>query len=191
MGDPVGDGLVASLGRPGGNVTGLTFLGTQLAPKRLEMLKQLLPKASRVAALWHPGAFSDRTTKEMWMETEAAARTLSVQLQRVEMRGPDELDAAFSRIARERVDAVLTFPSTMLFNERRRLVALAARYRIPVMFNAREFVELGGLSVASPAEDSAVVLLFSLVASGQVKLRRIDGWRKIAGMLNQRAGVAA
>ena len=72
MGDPVADGLVTSLSRPGGNVTGLTFLGPQLVPKRLELLKELLPKISRVGVVSHPGAFADRTMSDMWKETEAA-----------------------------------------------------------------------------------------------------------------------
>jgi len=100
---------------------------------------------SRVGVVWHPGAFADQTMKEMWKETEGAARTLGVQLQRVEVRSAGELDGAMSRLARERVDAVLPFPSTLLFNERPRLVALAAKHRLPTMFNARQFVELGGL----------------------------------------------
>jgi putative ABC transport system substrate-binding protein len=145
MGDPVGDGLVESLARPGGNVTGSTFLGPQLVPKRLELLKTLLPRASRIAVLWHPGAFSERTMNEMWKETDAAAHTLGVHLQRVEVRSAAELDGAFSRMIAERADALLVFPSTLLFNERARLVALAARHRLPAMFNAREFVERGGL----------------------------------------------
>jgi putative tryptophan/tyrosine transport system substrate-binding protein len=145
MGDPVGDGLVASLARPGGNVTGLTFLGPQLVPKRLELLKELLPKVTRVAVLWHPGAFADRTMKDMWKEIEAAARTLGVQLHPAEVRNSDELEGAFSRMTRERTEAVLLFPSTLFFNERARLVALAAKHRVAAMFNAREFVELGGL----------------------------------------------
>src|SRR2546426_2261102 len=81
MGDPVRDGLVASLARPGANITGSTFLGPELVPKRLELLKETLPKVSRVAVLWHPRAFGDRTMSDMWKETEAAARTLGVQLQ--------------------------------------------------------------------------------------------------------------
>jgi len=145
MGDPVGDGLVASLARPGGNITGLTFLGPELVPKRLGLLKEALPKVTRVAALWHPGAFGERTTRDMLKGTEAAARALGVQLQLVEVRGPDELDRAFSTMAKERADALIVFPSTMLFNERRRIVALAAKHRLPSMFNNRESVELGGL----------------------------------------------
>ena len=83
--------------------------------------------------------------KEMWKETEAAARTLGIQLRPAEVRSSAELDAAFTRMTRERVEAVLQFPSTLLFNERARLVALAAKHRIPAMFNAKEFVKLGGL----------------------------------------------
>jgi ABC-type uncharacterized transport system substrate-binding protein len=145
MGDPVQDGLVASLARPGANLTGSTFLGPELVPKRLELLKEALPKVSRVAVLWHPRAFGERTMRDMWKETEAAARTLGVQLQLAEVAGPDELDRAFPAMIRERPEALFTFPSAMLFSERRRIVALAARHRLPSMFNAREFVELGGL----------------------------------------------
>jgi putative ABC transport system substrate-binding protein len=145
MGDPVGDGLVASLARPGGNITGLTFLGPELVAKRLELLKEALPRVSRVAALWHPGAYAERTPSAMVQETEAAARTLGVQLQRVEVRGPDELDRAFSTMTRERAEALIVLPSAMLYNERRRLVDLAARHRLPAMYQAREMVELGGL----------------------------------------------
>ena len=145
MGDPLGDGLVASLARPGGNITGLTFLGPELVVKRLELLKQALPRVSRVAAIWHPGAYAEHTTRTMLQEAEAGARTLRVQLQLVEVRGPDELDRAFSTMTRERAEAVFGFPSTILFNERRRIVDLASRHRLPAMYQAREFVELGGL----------------------------------------------
>jgi putative ABC transport system substrate-binding protein len=145
MGDPVRDGLVASLARPGGNVTGTTFLGPELVPKRLELLKQALPRVSRVAGLWHPGAFSEGTMRDMLKETEAAARTLGVQLQLVAVRGPDEFDRAFSTMISERAEALLVFPSTMLFAEGKRIVDLAAKHRLPSMFNAREFVDLGGL----------------------------------------------
>jgi putative tryptophan/tyrosine transport system substrate-binding protein len=145
MGDPVGDGLVASLARPGGNITGLTFLGPELVPKRLELLKEALPGVSRVAALWHPGAYGERTMSAMVQETEAAARTLGMHLQLVEVRGPDEFDRAFATITSAHADALLVLPSAMLFNERRRLVDLAARHRLPAMYQLGEFVELGGL----------------------------------------------
>lgn len=145
MGDPVGDGLVASLARPGGNITGLTFLGPELATKRLELLKQALPTVSRVAALWHPVAFSESTTREMMRKMEAAARTLLVQLQLVEVREAAEFDRAFLAMARERADALIVLPSPMLFTERRHIVDLATRHRLPSIAMAREYAKLGGL----------------------------------------------
>jgi ABC-type uncharacterized transport system substrate-binding protein len=145
MGDPVGDGLVASLARPGANVTGTTFLGPELVPKRLTFLKQLLPRLSRVAVLWQPGAFGERTTADMLKETKDAAAALGLQLQFVEAQSPNDLERAFSTIAKAGADAVLPFPSTMLFAERKRILDLAAMNKLPGMYNSREFVELGGL----------------------------------------------
>jgi putative ABC transport system substrate-binding protein len=145
MGDAVSDGLVASLARPGGNISGNSFLGPELVPKRLAFLKQLLPKVSRVAVLWHPGAFSDRTSADMLKETTDAAATLGIQLQFVEVRSAEELENAFVAITKARAEALLPLPSTMLFNERRRIVDLSLKYKLPGMFNAREFVQLGGL----------------------------------------------
>ena len=145
MGDPIADGLVATLARPGGNVTGNTFLGPELVPKRLELLKEALPRVSRVAALWHPGAYGERTMTDMVKETETVARTLSMHLQFVGVRGPDEFARAFSTMTRGRPDALIMLPSPMLFGERRRIVDLAAKYRLPTMYNNRESVQLGGL----------------------------------------------
>jgi ABC-type uncharacterized transport system substrate-binding protein len=145
MGDPVGDGLVTSLAQPGGNLTGTSFLGPQLVSKRLALLKEILPKVSHVAVLWHPGAFSDLTTASMLKETMDAAAILGIRLQLVEVRTPDGLDAAFSAITKANAEALLPLPSTMLFNERRRIVELSVINKLPGMFNAREFVELGGL----------------------------------------------
>ena len=157
MGDPVQDGLVASLSSPGANITGTTFLGPELVPKRFALLKELLPKVSRVGALWHPGAFSERTTQAMLSEAAAAAKTLNLQLQLVEARRPDDLGDAFTAMTRERAEALFTFPSTMFFNERQRLIDLAAGHRLPAMFNAREFVQQGGL-IAYGANLTAVTL---------------------------------
>ena len=145
MGDPVSDGLVATLSRPGGNLTGSTFLGPELVPKRLELLKEALPAVSRVAVLWHPGAFSERTTSDMQTGMDAAVRRLGLHLQLIGARTPREIDTAFAAMTRERAEALLTFPSPMLFAERRRVVALAAKHRLPAMFNSNEFVNLGGL----------------------------------------------
>jgi len=145
MGDPVSDGLVASLAQPAGNVKGTSFLGPELVPKRLAFLKQLLPKVSHVAVLWHPGAFSDRTTADMLKETRDAAATLGMQLQFIEVRSPDELEQAFSAISKARVEALLPLPSPMLFAERKRIAELSVVNKLPGMFNSREFVQLGGL----------------------------------------------
>jgi putative ABC transport system substrate-binding protein len=133
------------LAQPGGNLTGTSFLGPQLVSKRLALLKEILPKVSHVAVLWHPGAFSDLTTASMLKETMDAAAILGIRLQLVEVRTPDGLDAAFSAITKANAEALLPLPSTMLFNERRRIVELSVINKLPGMFNAREFVELGGL----------------------------------------------
>ena len=145
MGDPVGDGLVASLARPGGNITGLTFLGPELVPKRMELLKEALPGISRVVVLWHPGANSERATKVMFRETEAAARALALQLRFADVRSADEIDRAFSAITAETADALVVLPSPMFFVERRRIVELATKNRLPSIFGGREFAEEGGL----------------------------------------------
>jgi len=145
MGDPVGDGLVASPARPGGNLTGTTFLGPALVPKQLALLKEALPRATRIAILWQPDAFADSTMRDLLKEAEAAARTLQVQLRFAEMRRPEEINSAFSTIVRNYPDALLMFPSTILFNERARIVALATKHRLPSVFNNRQAVELGGL----------------------------------------------
>jgi putative ABC transport system substrate-binding protein len=118
---------------------------TSLVPKRLALLKEALPAASRIAVLWQPGAFGERTMRDMTKETEVAGRALGVQLQFVEARDPDALDRAFSAMGRERADAFIVLPSAMLYNERRRTVALAARSRLPAMYQSRQYVELGGL----------------------------------------------
>jgi len=145
MGDPVGDGLVASLARPGGNLTGTTFLGPRLVSKHMALLKEALPRAALVAILWHPGAFSASTTREMRGEAETAAKALGLRLQFAEVRKPDELDRAFPAMATGHPDAVAVFPSPMFFANRGRIVALVTKHRLPSIFNNREAVELGGL----------------------------------------------
>jgi putative tryptophan/tyrosine transport system substrate-binding protein len=145
MGDPVGDGLVASLARPGGNLTGTSFLGPMLLAKHLELLREASPRISRVAILWHPGAFAASTMGEMLKEAQAAAATLRLQLHRLEVQNPEGLEPVFSTITRERPDALVVAPSTMLFNLRGRIVTLATKHRLPSLFNSRQAVELGGL----------------------------------------------
>jgi ABC-type uncharacterized transport system substrate-binding protein len=145
MGDPVGDGLVASLARPGGNITGLTFIGPQLAPKRLALLKEMLPMSSQVAALWHPAAYSEETMRSMVDETKAAARTMAVELRLFAAANPTELESVLGKIPAGQSDALFVFPSSMLFGERKRIVDFAIKQRLPLMSMGREFVELGGL----------------------------------------------
>ncbi len=149
--DPVEDGFATSLARPGRNITGLTFLGPELVPKRLELLKQMLPAASRIAGLWQPGAFGEDATKEMLREAEAAARTMGVQLQLKGVRVSNELEGAFSAIVRERPDALIVFPSNVFFFERQSIAELTARHRLPSMHYAREFVAVGGLISYGPS----------------------------------------
>ena len=145
MADPVSDELVASLGRPGANVTGTSFLGPELVAKRLQLLREVVPALSRVAALWHPNAYSERTMKGLVNETEAAARTLGFQLQLVPASTPDDITGAFAEMRQQQPDALIVLPSPMLFSEYKRIVSIAAENRLPGMGAAREFVDFGGL----------------------------------------------
>ena len=143
MGDPVGDKLVGSLARPGGNITGSTFLGPELVPKRLELLKEALPAASQVAVLWHPAAFGERTMRNLLAEVDVAARLQRLEVQLMETREPVDIERVFAAISQ--ADALLVLPSVMLFGERGRISVLAAKKRLPTISVGREFVELGGL----------------------------------------------
>jgi putative ABC transport system substrate-binding protein len=145
MGDPVGDGVVASLAHPGGNITGSTFLGPALVPKRIELLKEAIPGVARVAALWHPGAYGDRTMTEMSKETEAAGQKLGVQLQLLEARSASDFGQAFSAMMRERARALVVLPSPMFYGEHQRIVDLALTNRLPAIFAFREAADAGAL----------------------------------------------
>ena len=145
MADPVGDELIASLARPGGNITGNTFLGPELIAKRFGLLKAALPGLSRVAALWHPAAYGKRTMEGMLRETETAAQFLGLRLQLVPAQGPGDLDGAFAAMTQGHAEAVVLLPSPMLYGEYKRIVEMAAKSRLPAMYAAREFVEDGGL----------------------------------------------
>ena len=145
MADPVADGLVASLARPGGNVTGTTFLGPELVAKRLQLLGEVVPQLVRVAVLWHPRAYGDRTMAGMVTEIERAAQTLGMKLQLVPAASPEEIAGAFSAMSRERAAALSVFPSPMLFAEYARIANLAADDRLPAIYAAREGPEVGGL----------------------------------------------
>jgi len=145
--EPVSSGLVTSLARPGGNVTGVSvFTQEELVGKRLELLKLAVPGVSRVAVLWQPGGYGgERAEKDMLKGAEVAARALGVRVQFVEARGPADLDGAFSEMTGARAGALTVVTSSMFFNERRRLVGLAAKNRLPAVYGGREFVDAGGL----------------------------------------------
>jgi ABC-type uncharacterized transport system substrate-binding protein len=145
LADPVADDLVASLARPGGNVTGTTFVGPELVAKRLQLLREVVPGLSRVAALWHPNAYSERTMAGILNEIEVAARTLGIQLQLVPAVGPDDFVSAFAAMAGEHAQAVIVMPSPMLFTEYKRIANIATNSRLPAMGAAREFADFGGL----------------------------------------------
>jgi putative ABC transport system substrate-binding protein len=145
MADPVEDDLVASLARPGGNVTGTTFLGPELVAKRLQLLREVVPQLVRVAVLWHPRAYGERTMAGMLTEIERAAQTMGIQLQLVPVTGPDDLTGAFSAMTKARAEAISVFPSPMLFSEYSRIASLAADSRLPTIYAAREGVDVGGL----------------------------------------------
>jgi putative ABC transport system substrate-binding protein len=144
-GDPVADGLVASLARPGGNVTGLSSLTPERVSKCLELLKQAVPRISRIAVLWQPGAVGDRTERAMLKEADIAARALGVRHHLVEARTPADIDRAFSHMTKQRADALAVWTTAMFASERERLVVLAAKNRLPAIYTLREFVDAGGL----------------------------------------------
>jgi putative ABC transport system substrate-binding protein len=141
--DPVELGLVASLRRPGGNITGTAFTpGPQLFGKQLQILKETIPRASRVAILRNP---ADPGDAPQVTEVEAAARSLGIHLQQVQARRPEEFDSAFAAMARERAEALLVAGGSTFLAHRTRLAELAVKYRLPTMYNYRENVEVGGL----------------------------------------------
>jgi putative ABC transport system substrate-binding protein len=145
VGDPVGDGLVASLSRPGGNITGTTFLGPELVPKRMALLKELMPAASRIAVLWNSHAFSEQTTRDMVQQTEAAARELGCTLRYVEAPRVEAFERAVAEAASGKADAMFQYPNPNFYENRKLLVDLVARFRLPAMYNSKEFCEVGGL----------------------------------------------
>jgi putative ABC transport system substrate-binding protein len=141
-GDPVESGLVTGLAQPGGNVTGVISLIAQLAGKRLELLKQLIPQASRIAILRDPANHSSALSLR---GAESAAKSLGVVVQGVGVRGPRDFDAAFLAMKRARTDAVILAENTRFIADRRRIADLAVMHRLPMMVAAKEYAEAGGL----------------------------------------------
>ena len=141
-GDLVGEGLVASLARPGGNITGFTSVDPDLSAKRLQLLREILPKVSRVAVLYHGGPGGDQ---EELRETQTAAKTLGVQIQPLQVLEPDQFQRAYTAMTKERAQALIIFVGSFTAFHRKELLELAAKIRIPTMCGNPEWSEAGGL----------------------------------------------
>jgi len=144
--DPVGAGLVASLARPGGNITGLTALSPELNTKRLEILKDAIPRLSRVGFLLTPEATISITGDLQMKELRPAAVALKLKLEEIEMQpNAQDLEKAFQTAKQKQVNAIITAPGGRYFAERKRIVELAGKYRLPAIYPRKEFVDEGGL----------------------------------------------
>ena len=146
-GDTVASGLVESLARPGGNITGLDQMSPELGGKRLELLKEMVPKLSRVAVLWNP---QHQASTLNWKELQLPARQLGVQLHSLEVRSPGDFDKAFEDATKTRAGAIAIMPDPVFVTNLKRLADLAAKSRLPSIFHLREFVDSGGLVWARP-----------------------------------------
>jgi putative ABC transport system substrate-binding protein len=146
-GDPVDAGIVASLARPGGNVTGMSFFAAVLAGKRVELLKETVSKISRVAILANPGHAGEQLELK---ETLATARALNISLQYLTVRGPDDFNEAFRLMAKERAEAVIAFPDALTMAHRKEIAESSAKNRMASMSGWSEFVEAGGLMTYGP-----------------------------------------
>jgi putative tryptophan/tyrosine transport system substrate-binding protein len=147
-GDPLSSGAVKSLSRPGGNVTGLTLLGLDLAGKKLELIRTAVPKVKAVAMLVNP---TNPQASPLQKATEGAARSLALRFVPCAAASPADLEKAFEAAAKEHADGMITMPDAMFWNFRQRLVTLAAARRLPTIFAEREFVEAGGLMSYGPS----------------------------------------
>ena len=149
VGDPVGTGLVASLARPGGNITGLTTMGEELSGKRLELIREVVPRLQRIGALWNqdnPGNVAS------FKELKAAAQSLGVDVRSLAVRPPvPEIDKAFGTANNWRADALIALDDSLIFSNRTRIIALAARHRLPAIYGYREFPNAGGLMAYGPS----------------------------------------
>ncbi|HXH08564.1 MAG TPA: ABC transporter substrate-binding protein [Alphaproteobacteria bacterium] len=145
--DPVGTGLVPSLARPGGNLTGVSDMATDLSAKRLELLKEAVPTLSRVAVLWNA---ADPGMVLRFREIEAAGRALGVRLHSHEVHGPEEFEPAFAAMAQERPDALFVVAEVLTLTHRCRILDFAARHRLPAMYEFGLFAREGGLMAYGP-----------------------------------------
>ena len=147
VGDPVGSGIVPSLARPGGNITGVSLLNAELSGKGLQLLKEAVPAASRVAVFWNS---ESRLHRAVRAATETAAATLKVDSQFVDVRGPGDLTKAFDAITRQRANSLLMLPDTVTLAHRKPIIDFAASRRLPAMYPFSEMVEDGGLMSYGP-----------------------------------------
>ena len=146
-GDPVGNGVVSNLARPGGNITGFSYMSTDLAAKRLELLHQTFPRNARIAVLYNP---DEPATAQEIRETDTAARAIGVTLLPLAARHPDDLEQAFATAVRERAGALIVLTHGFAVLNRGRIIELAARQRLPTMYGWRDFVDGGGLMSYGP-----------------------------------------
>jgi ABC-type uncharacterized transport system substrate-binding protein len=145
--DPVASGVVASLARPGGNITGLTILAPELSGKRLELLKEAVPNVTRVAFLWNS---ANPAQAPQWREAQAAAQALGLRLQSLEVRSSNDFDSAFEAALRERARALIASPEPLINTHLKRIVEFAAKNRLPAMYAGPEVVDAGGLMSYAP-----------------------------------------
>jgi putative ABC transport system substrate-binding protein len=147
VGDPVGSGLVTSLAHPGGNVTGLSVMLAELSAIRLQLLKEMVPRLTRVAVLWNPDAPHH---PKLIQEVKAAAPSLSITLNIAGARTPEQFGPAFSAIRRARAQALYVFGDAFLYSHRKTLLKLTSKARLPTIYSAREMVDAGGLMSYGP-----------------------------------------
>ena len=145
--DPVRSGLVSSLARPGGNITGLSVMSADLDGKRLELLNEAFPKVARVAFLWEPG---DSRGNRALTDMEAAAKVLRLKLLSLEVRGLDDFDSAFARAKRDGAQALITTTGPLVSTQLRQVLDFAAKNRLPAMYTNNEYVDAGGLMSYAP-----------------------------------------
>jgi ABC-type uncharacterized transport system substrate-binding protein len=141
-GDPLGSGLVASLARPGGNVTGMSLMAPDLGGKRLELLKEVLPRISRVAVLWNA---TNPYAALVFKETEVGGQTLGIEVQSLDVRAPDDFDGTFEAARRQHPEALITVEDPLTFSHRKRIADFTAEQQLPSLHGVREFVAAGGL----------------------------------------------
>ena len=143
--DPTVTGIVKSLARPGGRITGITEMTPELTPQRLQLLKQIVPSLTRVAILWQPGTLTEDVFSHMLQETQVVARSIGVQVQVVEAASVVDFDAAFSTMAKARVEGLIVLVNPMFNVQRQLIIERAAKQRLPAVYEWKQFVESGGL----------------------------------------------